>query len=142
MEFYGILLNPLAIGLSGVTSFLIGAVWYGILLREPWVEAQCLTPEKKKELGESKSKIALCMGVSFLGYLVTALALTLLLGFTHTTDLPQALQITCIAWLGFSVMPTLMHTLYSGRSLTGLAIDEAYDLLYMVATACIIIWFK
>ena len=142
MELYGIAINPLAIGLSGVAAFLIGWVWYGMLFREPWVEAQRFTPEKKRELAASQSKMGMTMGISFLGYLVTAAALAIFLGLAHIIDLPQALQVSFIAWLGFSVMPNLMHTLYSGRSLVGLAIDEAYGLVYMLVSAFIITWLK
>lgn len=139
MEFLGTAINPVAILMSGIAAFLLGWVWYSALFSAPWVEAQRFTPEQKRDLGKNMPMV---MGTSFVGYLVTAVALAVLLGFSHTTEFSQALPITLAAWLGFSVMPSLMHSMYTGRSLTGLAIDMGYELVYMIVMAFILTWWK
>lgn len=128
-------MNFLAIIASGIAAMGIGFLWYGQLFIKPWREGHKFSEAKSAAL---KQSMPVAAGVSFVGYLVTAYVLSLLFSYMNITDLSQALRVTFLIWLGFPAMVCLMNTLYSGGSLVVYAIDTAYVLVYMLATAVIL----
>ncbi len=131
-------INYLAILASGVAAFIIGFVWYGFLFKKLWVEGHAFSESKSAELQKS---FPVAGGVSFVGYLVTAYILCLLLSYMNITDMQNALRVTFLIWLGFPAVIGLMNALYSGQSLIVYAIDTGYQLVYMLVTAVILtVW--
>ncbi len=139
MDIAGVCINLVAVLLSGVASFAIGAIWYMFLFGNLWRKELGITADKEKEM-ESKAPIA--MGVSFIGYLVTATVMAMLFSFMQVTDIPRALYIAFLIWLGFPTMISLMNSLYSGRSFVVYLIDTGYALAYLLATAAILVWWR
>ena len=137
MDILGVGINPLAVGLSAVLSFAIGVVWYGVVFRDMWVRAQGFSDETIKNM-ESASSVP--MIVSFVGALVTATVMSMIIKSLHIVDLSEALSTAFLLWLAFPGAIGLMNTLYGMRSLTGFVIDATYDLVYILAMAAIIVW--
>lgn len=132
-------MNILALIVCGVVATAIGFVWYGFLFMQPWAAGHKFTDAKSAAL---KKEMPITTGIAFIGYLVTAYVLSLILSYLQITDLTEALRITFLIWLGFPAMVTLMNTLYTGGSLVVYAIDTAYVLLYMLASATILTLWK
>jgi hypothetical protein len=137
MEILGLSVNLLAVIVSAIAAYGIGALWYMFLFKDRWVGAHGFTPAKMQEYAKSAP---IAMGVSFVGYLVTALILSLIFAFAKVTDLQTALYLTAGIWLGFPAVMSLMNAMYAGGSLVVYAIDLSYELVYSLAMAFIIIW--
>ncbi len=129
-------MNIVALLVCGVVATAIGFIWYGFLFRQPWREGHNFSDAKSAELQKT---MPITTGIGFIGFVVTAYVLSLVLSYMHITDLYGALRITFLLWLGFAARITFMNTLYTGGSLTVYAIDTLYTLLYMLAMAAIII---
>jgi len=139
MDIAGVCVNLAAVGLSAVAAFAIGMLWYMVLFGDLWRKELGITESKMKEM-ESSAPIA--MGVSSIGYLVTATIMAILFGLLGVTEIPRALYIAFLIWLGFPAMISLMNSLYSGRSFTVYLIDIGYALAYLLAMAAILAWWR
>ena len=128
-------MNFLAILASGIVAMAIGFLWYGPLFLKPWRDGHKFSEAKSAAL---KKSMPIAAGVSFVGYLITAYVLSLLLAYMNVIDVSHALRVTFLIWLGFPAMVGLMNTLYTGGSLVVYAIDTTYQLAYMLATAVIV----
>ena len=128
-------LNYVAILASGVAATIIGTIWYVFLFKKAWREGHAFSDAKAAELEKSMPVSA---GISFVGYLVTAYILCLLLSYMNITDMQSALRVTFLIWLGFPAMTGLLNTLYAGRSLVVYIIDVGYQLAYMLVTAMLL----
>lgn len=132
--------NYVAILISAVVAFIIGALWYSpFLFGGLWAKEMGFTPEKKKEAASSMYP---AMAVSFVTYLVTAYVMTLAFRHLPVTDSASALSWAFLLWLGFTGAVQLMHTMYSGKSFTTLLINAGYNLVYIEAIAFILSWWK
>lgn len=68
-------LNWLAVVVAAVSTFVLGALWYGPLLGKRWAGFTGVTPEKAQE-----SSMALIFGSAFVLQLIAATALGLFIG--------------------------------------------------------------
>lgn len=68
-------LNWLAVVVAAVSTFALGAVWYGPLLGKPWTSFTGITPEKARE-----ANMAIIFGAAFVLQLIAATALALFIG--------------------------------------------------------------
>ena len=99
-----------AVPIAGVTTFLIGAVWYSpalfgdaaIALR-PAVPAGTVTPS-----------VPLIMGFEFLRCLILSTAFAAALWRLGITDLQSALLVAVVVWGGFQVFPMIGSILHEG----------------------------
>lgn len=131
-------INYLALFISAVAAFIIGFIWYGFLFKKLWVEGHAFSEAKAAALQKT---FPIAGAVSFVGYLVTAYILCLLLSYMNITDVQNALRVTFLLWLGFPAVIGLMNAMYSGQSLIVYAIDTSYQLVYMLVTAIILtVW--
>jgi len=140
MDILGVAINPLAVGLSAVVSFAIGVVWYGVIFRDMWVRAQGFSDETIKSMQSGQIGSAMPMIVSFVGALVTASVMSMILKSLHIVEISEALSTAFFLWLAFPGAIGLMNTLYGMRSITGFIIDASYDLVYILSMAAIIVW--
>lgn len=131
-------LNYLAIFVTAVVIFVIGALWYTVLFGKQWLAAHAYTPEQlegmKKEAGKA-------YGLSFVCYLVLAAVMELLVGRmgVHTAMGGVKLGLTC--WLGFVATIGLTANLYSNKRFATYLIDAGYQLVFMVVAGVILaIW--
>lgn len=128
-----------AILLGAVASFIIGWLWYSpYLFGNIWAKEHGSNQEKMKE-GEAPVN---ALVVSFLTYLVTGYVMTLVFKYLPVTDIASALSWGFLLWLGFPAAVGLMHSMFSAKSLTQIAISAAFELVYIEAIAIIITFMR
>lgn len=117
--FVGVDINFAAFSLSGVFAFLLGLVWYHPkMLGKRWVETQ----------GAGMSDSPLPYVASFFLWMLSACFYAFLAQFLKISTPEGYFALSCLLWVAFSMPPTLMSTLYAGRSFEAMAIDTSYQL--------------
>ena len=131
-------LNYLAILVTAVVIFVIGAIWYSVLFGRAWTAAHGYTPE---QLEGMRSGMARAYGLSFLCYLVLSLVLALLIALLGLDSAVAGAKLGAICWLGFIATIGFTAYLYSNKNITVWLIDAAYQLVFMlVAGAILAVW--
>ena len=131
-------LNYLAILVTAVVIWVIGAIWYSMLFGKVWMAAHGYTPE---QLEGMRAGMARAYGVSFLCYLVLATVLSLLIALLGLDSAIAGAKLGVICWLGFIATIGCTAYLYSNKSITTWIIDAAYQLVFMIVAGVILaIW--
>lgn len=131
-------LNYLAILVTAVVIFAIGALWYTVLFGKQWLAAHGYTPEQVEAM---KTRMGMTYGLSFVAYLVLAAVMDLLIVRLGITEAIGGVKLGVICWLGFLATIGLTANLYSNKSLVTYLIDAAYQLVFMVAAGVILaVW--
>jgi hypothetical protein len=101
----------IAIALSTITQFIVGAIWYTPLFGKLWGEIHGFDTLSKKAQKEMMSKMGPIFGVQLVVTIVTAMVLVIL-----NTMLPaySLYMITMWIWLGFVVPSQVSGILFSG----------------------------
>lgn len=68
-------LNWLAVLVAAISTFALGALWYGPLFGKPWMAASGMTEEKARQ-----GNMALTFGMAFVLQLLAAVALGMFIG--------------------------------------------------------------
>jgi uncharacterized protein DUF1761 len=129
-------INLLAMLLSAIVAFVIGALWYSpLLFGKAWMAAHGFTPEAMADL---RRQMVRAYAVSFVCFVIMAFVLTVLLSRLDVTTAVEGAKIGFMAWLGFAATIGLTANLYSGAPLALYLIDVSYQLVYMVAMGAIL----
>src|SRR5262245_50939413 len=91
-------LNYVAILVTAVAIFVIGALWYTVLFGKMWTEAHAYTPE---QLEGMKQGMAKAYGFSFLCYLVLAAMMDVLIVRIGIDSAIGGAKLALVCWLGF-----------------------------------------
>lgn len=130
--FGGIDINFAAFSLSGVFAFLLGLVWYHPkIMGKRFAQAQA-------DAGMSGSPLPYV--ASFFLWMLSACFYAFLAQFLKINTPEGYFCLSCLLWVAFSMPPTLMSALHSGRSFEAMAMDTAYQLggYYMFAAVHIV----
>ncbi len=119
-------LNHLAILVSGVIQWVVGALWYSALFGKQWRE---LVGMKKTPSGSSA---IVAMATSFVGGLVLAFALAHVIQWAYATNFPWGAFIGFICWLGFVAPMMLSQSLYEQRPIKLFFINVSYWLVVLI----------
>ena len=77
-------------------------------------------------------------GISFVGFLVMAAILQLLLNHLDAFTWQRGALWAAHIWLGFAATIGLMATIYAGRKFSVFVIDAGYQLVYLVVMGAIL----
>jgi hypothetical protein len=131
-------LNYLAILVTAVVIFAIGALWYGLLFGRQWMAAHGYTAE---QLEGMKQGMARTYFLSFLCYAVLAAVMDLLIVRMGIDTAIGGAKLGLVCWLGFVATIGLTANLYSTKTLATYLLDVTYQLVFMVAAGVILaIW--
>jgi hypothetical protein len=131
-------LNYLAILVTAVLIFVLGAIWYSVLFGKAWMAAHGYTPE---QLEGMRSGMARAYGLSFVCYLVLSTVLALLIALLGLDSWMGGAKLGAICWLGFVATIGFTSYLYSNKNITTWMIDAAYQLLFLVGAGAILaVW--
>jgi hypothetical protein len=129
-------LNHLAILVSAVILWLLGALWYSpLLFAKPWVEIV------GRKMGEKPKGVVKGMIGSFIGDLLLALALDHFIIWSGANAIVWGAVIGFIAWLGFFAAPNYPQSVYEGRPFKYFLINNGYWLIGLLIVGGILaIW--
>lgn len=129
-------LNLLAVLVSALAAFFLGALWYSpILLGKAWVKAHGYTEEKMNEMRKTAKRAYL---VSLFCYLIMAFVLATLLGHMQISSMGMGLWIGFLVWLGFAATIGLTSNMFSEKPLSTYLIDAGYQLAYLLIMSAIL----
>lgn len=132
--------NYLAILFCGVSSMVIGALWYGPLFSKPWMKEMGFT---KSSMDASKDKgMGMSYGLMFAGSLLMAYILSHALIFAKaylgTSGVSAGLTTGFFNWLGFVAPVTLSSVLWEGKSTKLWLINNGYNLASLLVMGVIL----
>jgi hypothetical protein len=129
-------INILAVIVSAIVAFGIGALWYSpFLFGKQWMEFNGVTPEKAQAMRKDSARL---YGITFAGTVVMAAAFAILLRMTHIEHLLGGAKLGFLLWLGFVATTGLTASLYGGRSMKAFGLDAGYQLVYLVVMGLIL----
>jgi hypothetical protein len=122
--------NHLAILVSAVIQWLLGAVWYSpALFAKPWAAMVGISKDSSKT-----SSMVFGMISSFIGSLVTSFVLAHVVLWSGTQTFAFGALIGLILWMGFIAAPLWASYIYEGRPFKLYAINTGYWLVALVIT--------
>ncbi len=121
-------LNLLAVLVSAVILWVLGAVWYSpALFAKPWMAALRITPDPAKKKGLLAGMIA-----SFIGDFILAFVLDHLVLWANAGSWRGGSFIGFLVWLGFFAAPNFPQGIYESRPFKLFAINNGYWLVGLV----------
>jgi hypothetical protein len=129
-------INILAVLVSAIATFAIGALWYSpVLFGKQWITFNEVTPDKVEAMRKNAARL---YGISFLCYVVLAVVFAILIRMVHLQSILGGAKMGGMLWVGFVATLGLTANLYSGRSMKALALDAGYQLVFMVVMGLIL----
>ena len=115
-------LNYLAILVSAVILWVLGATWYSpALFAKPWMQLLGIQREPGKRDG-----MLLGMTAAFIGDFVLSFILAHVIGWSQTTGFRNGCVIGVLMWIGFIAAQNLPQGLFERRPFKLFAINSGY----------------
>ncbi|OLD60712.1 MAG: hypothetical protein AUI83_01850, partial [Armatimonadetes bacterium 13_1_40CM_3_65_7] len=89
-------MNWVAIVVAAIAQFIIGWIWYGPLFGKTWMSMMGMSQQSMSREGMGKTMV-----LTFIGSLVTAAVLSMLVGWMGAKTLSTGIAAGFWAWLGF-----------------------------------------
>jgi hypothetical protein len=120
--------NHLALLISALMQWLLGAIWYSLLFAKPWMALTGHTAGSKPKIA------ALAMVSSFAVSLILSFMLAHVVLWSGADGFGAGAMIGFICWLGFIGGPMVAQHLYESRPFKLYAINAGYWLVAMLAS--------
>jgi len=128
--------NYLAILLCGVIAVLLGSFWYSpFLFGKMWMESLHKPEEEDIKKGHNPFKT---YGLSFISHLVMAFGLAQIMTYMDSYSIPEGIRVAFLCWVGFTVAPMLVNSLFEGKNIKLLGIDTGYHLIVLLVFGTIL----
>ncbi|MBI3957148.1 MAG: DUF1761 domain-containing protein [Candidatus Kerfeldbacteria bacterium] len=126
-------INYLAVLVAGLSSMVVGAIWYAKpLFGNAWMRLEGMTEEKAKQK----------MGVSYSGMFILALVLAYVLAhfvdYTNATTIGAGMTTGFWLWLGFVFTTKGASYLFGQKSMKLFFIDVGYHLVEILVMGAIL----
>lgn len=119
-------LDIAAVLAAALAAFAVGTLWYSPL-----------------GFGRRRSRGAAATVVAGLCAVATAMALTVILSWSSTSSLADALVLSFLVWLGFPVAVGLVHAVDRQQgSMQAFWIDSGYHLAGLLVMAVVLSWLR
>lgn len=129
------LFNLWAVLVVAVIQWVLGAVWYALLFRKPWMAAVGQTP------GQKPKGAAVAMILSFIGGLVTSFVLVHVVYWASAWNWHRGAVLGFICWCGFIAMPLMAEHLYEKRPFKLFVINAGYWFVALVVSGIVLaVW--
>jgi len=125
--------NWVAIVIAAIAQFIIGWIWYGPLFGKPWMSMMGMSQQSMSREGMRKT-----MTLTFIGSLVTAAVLSMLVGWMGAKTLSAGIAAGFWAWLGFVATVTLGGVLFAKMSWNLYILNNAYQLVSLAVMGAIL----
>ena len=126
-------MNWVAIVIAAIAQFIIGWVWYGPLFGKTWMSMMGMSQQSMSREGMRKT-----MTLTFIGSLVTAAVLSMLVGWMGAKTLGAGIAAGFWAWLGFVATVTLGGVLFAKMSWNLYILNNAYQLVSLAVMGAIL----
>jgi hypothetical protein len=133
--------NIVSVVAAATINMIIGFSWYSpYVLGKPWMKLMGFTEKAMTELQKSMGPL---YGLSFLGAIIQAAVITVILKLTLANTLEDALLISGAVWLGFVAVTQLTDALFNGKKFSPhlLAINTSYQLISILAMTTVLYLF-
>jgi len=117
--------NWVAILISAVVMWLLGALWYGLLFKKSWRKLVGYAD------GEKVKNMAFGMVTSFIACFVLSFVMAHIAGWAKSRLFTAGAELGVICWLGFMAPPLFAQHIYEGRRVNLFAINAGYWLMAM-----------
>jgi hypothetical protein len=136
---YGADVNYLAVLVAGIAVQPLGFLWYGPLFGRPWRALKGVDPSKPEDASANPGP---ALAIGFVVALVEFWVLAAVFDWVGVTDLPNALSISALMWLGFVAPIVAMGIVFSDRTSFKLwLIDAGYQLAALLVAGAVIFAF-
>jgi Protein of unknown function (DUF1761) len=130
-------INYVAIITASVASWLVGAVWYGVLGRQwmaalGWTEKDVCGPDGKRHMPVGP------MILSFIAALVMAFMLSGLMGHVGPISVRSGIISGALVWLGFAITTMAVNNAFQKRKTALTVIDGGHWLLALIAQGAVL----
>ena len=116
--------NLLAVLVSGVMMWLLGAIWYSpIAFGKKWA---ALVPGPQ---GDKKKTMMVGMIMSLVGDILLSFVLAHVIIWSGSREFGRGLFIGFVMWMGFFAATAIPQSIFEGRPFKLFAINQAYNLL-------------
>lgn len=124
---------------AAVLAFVLGALWYSpALFGKAWVAANRLTDE---QIARMRSGAARSYGVSFVCFLVMAVAMAALVARVQPVGVLGGIKLGALVGIGFAAMVSLTTNMYSDKPIAAWAIDAGYQVTYLILMGVVLtVW--
>ena len=128
-------INYLAVLVSGLAGWILGALWYSpFLFGKIWMAEMGMTEEGMKG---KDPKIAMLFGL--ITALVTGYVFANLLNMMNAQVLGDGLVLAVWVWLGFTATVNLGAILWEGRSVKLFMVNTSYHLVSLLIMGAILV---
>lgn len=132
--------NYIAIIAAALASMAIGGVWYSpMLFGKQWIQ---LMGYGKKEEEKMKQDATKAYALSAISSIIIAYVMSLLIPLTNTQTVMDAVQLAFILWLGLIAAVTFQSVAFEGKSKDLFILNNAYNLISLIAIAVILTLWK
>ena len=130
-------INDVAIIAAAVASWLVGAVWYGVLGKQwmaalGWTEKDVCGPDGKRHMPVGP------MILSFIAALVMAFLLSGLMGHVGPISVRSGIISGALVWLGFAITTMAVNNAFQKRKTMLTVIDGGHWLLALIAQGAVL----
>lgn len=123
--------NYLAVLISGIVYWLLGAVWFGVLFSKPWMQLENIT-------ASSSANPFLPYLISFLLDLWIAFVLSQVCLWRNATTISRGAALGILLWIGFVGPITYTTHMYEMRPQQLFAINQFYSLVGLAVMGAIL----
>ncbi|MFZ5503697.1 MAG: DUF1761 domain-containing protein [Pseudomonadota bacterium] len=123
-------INHLAVWVAALVYFAIGGLWYApFLFGRQWMALNRMSETDRAANLKDKGGMAVLLGISFVGGLVSLYVLAYLLSFMHIYSAMGGALLGLLLGLAFTLAPVGVANLFSARSFVLTLIDAGYVVL-------------
>jgi hypothetical protein len=134
--------NYLAVLVSGVVIFVLGALWYSpLLFAKPWTRLMGKTEEEMKAYMASpkaKREMPLMYGMAFVTALVTAWVMAIVVNHFAPPSVLRGAEVGTLCWLGFAATTSYATAMFSTQPKALWLINSAYNLVSFALAGAIL----
>ncbi len=135
-------LNWLAVLVAGLSTMVVGFLWYSpLLFAKSWMREMGYDPNDKARMEEMRKSAGPAYGGSFVASLLSAFTLALILHGLRAEDLHTGVMLGFHVWLGFVATVQFTGALFAKQSMKLFAINTGYQLVcYLVMGVILTLW--
>lgn len=126
-------INYLAVLVSAVAFFMLGALWFSVLFKDAWTDLAY--PSGMKE--RSKEGIATNMVLTFLTNLIASFAMACFVAMTHSTSIQSGLVLGIIG-AAFAAIAVAGVFIWENKPLKLFLIDAGYPVFGILLSALLL----